>query len=350
MKILLLGGTGAMGIHLAEILSKENHKVVITSRKKHEARGTIIYREGNAKDLEFIKNVLMEEWDAIVDFMIYTENEFRERSELLLKSTGHYIFLSSSRVYNKCNGLLNENSNRLLDSIKDVKFLKTSEYSLNKARQEDILFSSGCKNWTIIRPYITYSNKRLQLGTLEKEDWLYRALNNKTIVFSEDMKRCVTTLTYGFDVANGIASIISRENAFGETYHITNNYSNEWNEILDIYLDTIEKKLGKRPKVVFQNLSDFKSWNPSIYQIKYDRLFDRKFDNTKINESIDTKNFITVENGLRACMNDFIEDPEFLSINWKKEAIKDKFCGEKTPLKSISGLKQKFKYLRYRYL
>ena len=65
---------------------------------------------------------------------------------------------------------------RLLDVSHDSIYLKTDEYALAKARQEDILRKSGKNNWTIIRPYITYSESRLQLGVLEKEAWLYRAL------------------------------------------------------------------------------------------------------------------------------------------------------------------------------
>ena len=61
--------------------------------------------------------------------------------------------------------MITEESERLLDTSIDQDFLSTDEYSLTKARQEDILQSSKQKNWTIIRPYITYGTSRLQLGT-----------------------------------------------------------------------------------------------------------------------------------------------------------------------------------------
>lgn len=56
-----------------------------------------------------------------------------------------------------------------------TKILSIDEYAITKAHQENLLINSKNKNWTIIRPYITYSEQRLQLGTFEKEDWLYRA-------------------------------------------------------------------------------------------------------------------------------------------------------------------------------
>jgi nucleoside-diphosphate-sugar epimerase len=346
---LLLGGTGAIGSHLTNVLSDKGERVVVTSRSRNEINGLVEYRKGNAKNDTFLYEVLRERWDAIVDFMIYSVDEFRRRVNLLLNSTSHYIFLSSARVYNVSQEALTEESERLLDASSDQEFLATSEYSLSKARQEDILRSSNKKNWTIVRPYITYGEKRLQLGNLEKEKWLYRALKGKSIIFSVDIKNHLTTLTYSLDVAIGIASLINNPNSFGETYHITSDFSCKWSEVLNIYLDVLEEELGDRPKVIYQDLSDYLTWNPGKYQIIYDRLFARKFDNTKINEFINTKEFAQVQVGLRKCLKTFLENPEFKSINWKYEAIKDRFAKESTPLKEISGLEQKVKYLLYRY-
>ena len=107
-----------------------------------------------------------------------------------------------------------------------------------------MLINSTKKNWTIIRPYITYSEERLQLGVLEKEAWLYRAMHNRPIVSSADINNKVTTLTYGFDVAKGINAIIGQEAAFGEAFHITSSGSITWNNVLEIYTNVLEKHLG----------------------------------------------------------------------------------------------------------
>ena len=351
MKVLLLGGTGAMGSHLTTLLLNKGDKVVITSRSpKNKSNELVEYRQGNAKDLNFLSDILREKWDAIVDFMVYSEAEFLKRVDLLLGSTKHYIFLSSARVYSDTRDAITEEAPRLLDTSDDYDFLATDEYSLSKARQENILTSSDKKNWTIIRPYITYSEKRLQLGTLEKEGWLYRALRGRTIVFSKDMLNRLTTMTYALDVASGIASIIYNRNSFSEIFHITSESPCTWNDILNIYLDVLNEELGYRPKVICQDLNDFYKWNPGKYQIIYDRLFDRKFNNTKINEFVNTKEFVQVNEGLRKCLKEFLLKPEFKNINWGKEAIKDRYAKERTPLREIKGFKQKIKYIVLRYL
>lgn len=350
MRVLLLGGTGPMGSHLKTVLSCRGDSVVVTSRNYYESKDLIEYRQGNAKDLDFLRDVLKDNWDAIVDFMLYSEKEFQERIDLLLSSTSQYIFLSSARVYNDSREPITEETVRLLDTSDDEMFLSQNEYSLYKARQEDVLRLSHKKNWTIIRPYITYSEKRLQLGTLEKEGWLYRALKGRTILFSKDINKHFTTLTYGFDVASGIASIINNSSSLGETYHITNQYACKWSEILDVYLGVLENALGYRPKVIFQDFPEFSTWNSGKYQIIYDRLFDRKFNNTKINNYINTEDFIDFKTGLQNCLTSFIASPEFKSVNWKREAIKDRYTKERTPLKEIDGVKLKMIYIYYRYI
>ena len=164
MKVLVLGGTGAMGQPLIKQLSLQGDDVYVTSRRKYESKDNIHFIQGDAHDLQFIKQQLRTEYDVIVDFMIYGTETFKERADLYLNATGQYMFLSSARVYAQSKEPIKEDSPRLLDVCKDKDYLRTDEYALAKARSEDILFNSEKNNWTIIRPYITYNIKRLQLG------------------------------------------------------------------------------------------------------------------------------------------------------------------------------------------
>ena len=111
----------------------------------------------------------------------------------------------------------------------------------------------------------------------------------------------------------------------------------------------MEKELGNRPKVMYQNLSDYFLWNPWKYQIIYDRLYDRKFDNSKINNLIETSDFLEAKDGIEKCLKSFLQDPIFNAINWKQEAIKDKITKDVTPLSEIKSIKQKIKYILFRY-
>lgn len=353
MKVLILGGTGAMGRSLVQILSEQGIKVFVTSRRKQESLDkNIVYIQGDAHDNVFIEKLYqMENWDAIVDFMIYSTIELKERLQKLLNSTKQYIYLSSSRVYADSKAPITEESERLLDVCKDMEYMQTDEYALAKARQEDILINSSNKNWTIIRPYITYNTERLQLGVLEKEQWLYRALHGRTIIFQKDIAQHITTLTYGYNVAEGIAAILGEKKALGEIIQIAGTETMRWEEILQLYLAVIKKITGKEIKVCL--LDDAKMFNSILngYQIKYDRMYDRKFNSEKLEKyGLKKIQYEYMSTGLEKCLTEFLNgDRRFGTVAWEKEAIMDRISGERTPFHEIKGLKKKVKYFLYRY-
>lgn len=349
MRVLLLGGTGAMGNHLAGLLQRSGADVAVTSRSRNGKSGGIDYINGNARDLEFLKDVLRQRWDCIVDFMVYSTELFADRAELFLSVTPQYVFLSSARVFAESETPIHEDSPRLLDVSTDKTFLSTDEYALSKAREENILFASRNTNWTIIRPYITYSEERLQLGHLEKEQWLYRALKGRSIVFSKDVCSRLTTLTYGLDVAKAMAAIIGNPKAIGQAFNITVGEPICWGDVLDLYLDAIQTHTGMRPKVLLQDLPDSCAWYPAKYQITHDRMHDRVFDPSKISAFIDVNSFVQPRDGLKMCLDRFFQMKKFLDIDWKCEALKDRATNEKAGYGEIANLRENVKYVLYRH-
>ncbi len=344
--ILILGGTGAMGKHIVDLLNAAGDSVFVTSRTTHNNYGNITYLKGNAKDEVFVEKILhLQEWDVIVDFMIYQTDEFQNRYEKLLSSCKQYVFLSSSRVYADTQPSIIESSPRLLDICDDLEYLATEEYALSKAREENLLIHSPYSNWTIIRPYITYSENRLQLGVLEKEYWLYQAVHKRTIVFSKDIAEKTTTLTYGYDVAQGINSIIGRKEAFGKVFHITVDESHTWQEIFDVYLRVLTDFLGCIPKVKMIDKNPRMNIPSSKWQVVYDRYYNRRFDNTAINQFVDTTTFRPTLEGVENCLRSFLKNPTFYNVGWGEHAMYDRITGEWTPFKEIPTWKQRIVYL-----
>lgn len=349
MEILILGGTGAMGVPLVNLLAKDN-KLFVTTRAKKENKGNITYIQGNAKDREFFSTLMEKRYDSIIDFMVYGTEELKERLPLLLDHTKQYFFFSSSRCYADSSTPITEDSPRLVDVCTDPEYLFIDEYGMAKGREENLLRETGRTNWTIIRPYITYNSNRIQLGVYEKENWLRRALEERTIVFPKDIAAKKTSLTYGPDVAGAIAELIGNEKAYGQAFHITTDESHTWGEILDFYCDKIEEITGKRPKVkLVENSNGLMTvWNK--WQIKYDRLYDREFNNIKIETVRGKYNYKQTFEGLGECLEEFISNPVWLGMNDRYEAWCDRLCGEWTPLWEIPGKKAKLRYLKYRIL
>ena len=349
MNILVLGGTGAMGVPLVEKLS-QNNIVYVTTRRQRESTENIKYIIGNAKDEAFLKStVSMKRWDAIIDFMIYDFTEIKRLASFFLDNTKQYIFISSARVYSQTEEKITEKTPRLLEASTDKVYIQTNEYALAKAREEDVFLKSNKTNYTIIRPTITYNTYRLQLGVLEKENWLYRALKGRSIVFSYDINSKLTTMTLGDDVSAGIASIVGEEKALGEIFHITSPLSLPWSEVLATYKAVLERHLGKEVPVVMTEKSTNLRFKHRIYQVIYCRYFNRTFDNSKIGQFCDVANFTAPQSGLAKCLENFLKKPKFNNyIAWDLEAINDRIAGERTPLNEIPSIGNKITYFCHR--
>ena len=98
-KVLLLGGTGAIGTYLRDILNDKGVEVYVTSRSMHKDKGHIHFIQCNAKENIELNKVCFEHWNAIVDFLSYKTDELSRRLKVMLNSTDQYIFLSSARVF-----------------------------------------------------------------------------------------------------------------------------------------------------------------------------------------------------------------------------------------------------------
>lgn len=277
-KVLLLGGTGAIGKHLQKHCINLGYQVFTTTRSQRiydSTENTYIY--GDALDDIFVRNLIISGFDVIIDFMVYRTKHFYNRLNFLLPNTRHYIFLSSYRVYaESSNKLIEENTPRLLDISSDKQYLKTDEYALAKARQEDYLYASSHRNWTIVRPSITYAANRLQFGCLEALSFLPRAYVGLNVPLADTLFDKSTTLTWAGDVARMICGLLLQKKAMTETYNVCTNEHRTWSEIGDIYQKCLELKIQTVTTEQYLSLGV----NP--YQFKYDRMLNRICDNTKI--------------------------------------------------------------------
>lgn len=283
LKALVLGGTGAMGVYLVPELAAMGYEVQVVSLDDVVSDNPrISYVNGNAKDKDYQKELLKEKFDVIVDFMIYSTEEFKERYDLLLRDTDHYFFLSTYRVYGSGTPIT-EDTPRLLDCSEDKDFLETEDYSLFKARQEDVLQNSKYDNWTIVRPAITYSQRRFQLVTLEAPDLVGRALQGLPLVLPQAAQSVQGTMSWGGDVAKMFAHLALKPRAFRECFTLATAEHHTWGEITEYYKEIIDLKViwadtEDYIKIKGGTMGNSGAW----YQLAYDRLFERVVDNSKV--------------------------------------------------------------------
>lgn len=282
-KILVIGGTGAMGVYLVPELLGLGYKVdVVSFDNVVSDSSNLKYITANAKDHNIIAELLKNEYDAVVDFMIYpTKEEYEKFLPLYLENTQHYIFLSTYRIYANEEHPIKETSPRLLDVTTDPVLLSSGDYCIYKAQGEDYLRNSEFSNWTIIRPAITYSKRRFQLITMEYNLVIRRMLEGKTLVLPEYAMNIQATMSWAGDVAKMIARLVLNKSAFKETYSVCTAEHHSWGDIAKIY-----KKIGGLEYCVTDTDSFLNIISPgnihARQQLIYDRYFDRIMDNTKI--------------------------------------------------------------------
>ncbi len=283
-KILILGATGAMAVYLIpELLAKGYVVDGVSLDDVTSDNPNLTYIKANAKDMDFLSSIIKNGYDAIVDFMIYNEVELYEQyHKLFLDNTKHYIFLSTYRVYAD-DSPLHEGAKRILDTVLPDDFVTFREYSIYKAQEEDFLRSTSYKNYTIIRPAITYSKRRFQLTTLEANVLIYRMLKGKTVVLPEGAMDKQATMSWAGDVAKMIAGIILNPKAMCETYNVATAEHMTWREVAEIY-----KKIGNLKYITAPDNIYCDMISPDNAYVKqqlaYDRCFNRIVDNSKILE------------------------------------------------------------------
>ena len=346
-KILVMGGTGAMGIYLVPFLEDMGYEVHVTTRfdaQRTKSKNTK-WIVGNAKEMNFLNNVLQINYDMIVDFMVYSTEEFRERVDLLLNRTGQYVFLSTYRVFADSESPLVEASPHLLYTSKDKHFLMTDEYSLAKARQEDILRANNRNNWTIVRPSITYSTTRFQFGTLEANVVMQRGLQGLPIIFPEEILSKRTTMTWAGDAAKFIALLIGNDQALSNDFNVVTNEAKTWAEVYKIYEDEIGLKLS------LISLEGYIDVIGGEYQIKYDRMFDRVMDNTKVlaTTGVNASSLVRLDVGLRKEIQNFIKNPSLKNPNYGLNGKIDRITGSRVSLKDAKII-DKLRYLKHFWL
>ena len=284
-KILVLGATGAMATYLIpEMLIRGYSVTGVALEEAIVSNNNYTHIVANALDVDFLKSELGNGYDGIVDFMLYkTVEDFAEYYEFFINSCKHYIFLSTYRVYSDACPITEE-SPRILDVPRPDDFVTYKEYSIYKAEQEDFIRASGYKNFTIVRPAITYSKRRFQLTTLEANAIIHRMKEGKVVTLPAGAMDHQATMSWAGDVARMFAAILFNEQAFGETYTVSTAEHHTWREVADMYAKIWGLKYVEIPDEDYLYIV---SGNSELLpyakqQLYYDRCYDRVVDNSKI--------------------------------------------------------------------
>ena len=302
-KVLLIAGGGTLGRYTSsELLSKGCAVDVICLEDYTSDNPKLSYYKAKA-DLNYLTEFLNDKYyDGIVNFIHYTSvDDYKPVHKLLCSKTDQLIFLSSYRVYADLQHPITESAPMLADVVKDdEEFLKTENYALPKAICEKFLREeSGTENWTVVRPVISFSDKRLDLVTVSGNEIIDAAKSDKTILLPEAAKNLTAGLDWAGNSGKLIANLLFKKECLGEAYTVSSGQNLTWGEVADIYT----RLTGVNFR--WTDTEEYVSNGHGGYILNYDRLYDRAVDNTKILKATGLKkdDFTSVEEGIKIELN-----------------------------------------------
>lgn len=279
--VLLIGGAGTLGSYTSRELLNLGYAVDVICREDLTSwNSSLRYIRELVTDGLLLQLFQEKHYTAVVDFIHYPDPEaYRARGRLLLQNTDQLIFLSSYRVYGDAEHPVRETSPRLIDLPLDPAFLKRDTYGVPKAYNEDFLRSSGCRNWTIVRPLISFSHFRLDLVTLWAGQLILRAKEGKKTLLPEGARRLHAGVGWAGNVGKEIARLVENPAAFGEAFTLGSGESLTWEQAAAVYTEVTGLEFIWVDDETYINIMHGDG-DSDIYT--HDRAWDRDMDLSKI--------------------------------------------------------------------
>lgn len=328
VKVLVLGATGIIGRELCAVLVGRGYDVYAVSRGSRRPTKDVTTIVADVRNTEvFAAAVEGFVFHTVVDLVSFDAVQSAAVLEAISGKCKQYMFVSSATVYDSAKkGLISESSSRLT---------KGWRYPLKKIDAEKSVMSECAKRgiaFTIVRPYITYSEQRISFGEWEGVSVIERIKDGRPIVLGDELANTVTTLTHSYDLSVGMAGLVGNESAYNEDFHITSDEYMTWRQVFEVAGNVI----GKKPNIIDMGIDKVASSFPEIRGKIEDRCLVRKFDNSKIKKAVPGfKCKYSLEDGYRQVIGGILgkdSAPSDLVTQAKIDRLARKYA-------SVSGLK-----------
>jgi len=328
MKILILGGVGITSSEVTKLALKKGWDVTLYNHGSNMSFKELgaKYILGDFRDKDDVREKLKgQTFDVVADFFAFAPEHVMSDYELFRGITKQYIFISTCMVYEKPlrNHIIREDTPR--NNIYSV------GYGISKRNCEDFLMEKFCTEGfpvTIIRPSHTYwTGEVIVPMSTAKTQWTYldRMLKGKpTIVHGDGTS--LWTVTHNTDFAKGVVGLMGNTRAIGHAFHITSDWSPNWNNIIRNY----GHALGVEPEMIhipseFIEKHYYKNNNSRHYLIA-DKAESVVFDNSKIKSFVPTYNCeIQHHEGARMCVEYYLSHPELQIVDEEYNEAIDAF-------------------------
>ena len=301
-RVLLIAGGGTLGTYVSEELLRLGASVeVICPEEKTSHNERLIFHRSLAT-VELLESLFASKhYDGIVNFIHYSDPEaYKKIHPLLINNTDHLIFLSSYRVYANEQHPITETAPRLYDVLDDPDFFENEHYAAPKSVCEDYLRGERAgEPWTIVRPVISFSDRRLDLLLYSGKEVLTYAENNKELLMPLITKDFGAGVDWAGNSGKLIANLLFKPDALGETFTVYSGHGLTWGEVAEKYSAVTGVRIRWCDEDEF--FAGLPRVTKNAYIWKYDRAFSRDIDSSKILRAtgLSQDDFATVEDGIR---------------------------------------------------
>ena len=249
MRVLVVGGTEFISLHLVRALLRERHDVVVLNRGRQPGRvpagvKTIV---ADRKDHAALGRALAgERFDGLVDitYAPTTGDDVRALLVALDGRAGHAIFVSTGRVHDHALPIpYHEDTPR---------GLFWGEYAKNKIEGEDAYLSSGLPA-SVVRPTHVFG----PLNTRNNETFFFDRLVRGRPVLVPGAGGWLRQFGHVEDLADAMAAMLGDRRAFGRAYNVTGEESITQVGFVELIAEVVKRPVSfvHVPKAPFgQNL------------------------------------------------------------------------------------------------
>jgi len=239
MRVLVIGGTEFISLHLVRALQRDRHEVTVLNRGRRPERAAAGVRTlvADRKDAAALRRALAgERFDGLVDvtYAPTTGEDVQALLAALEGRVGHAIFVSTGRVHDHAVALpISETTPRTL---------YWGEYARLKIAGEDAYMASGVPA-TVVRPTHVYG----PLNTRNNETFFFdRLVRGRPILVPGD-GGWLRQFGHVEDLADAMAAMLGDRRAMGQSYNVTGEEAVTQVGFVDLVADVV----GRRATVVY---------------------------------------------------------------------------------------------------
>lgn len=214
MNVLVIGGTGYIGSHTVEELSRQGHRVSVFARGSHYASlpEGVRFIKGDRHNPEDIARLRAFGFEAVIDINAYAREETQAVIDLFGNTLHRFVHLSTISVY-----LLSTQMPLIEDSplVTDP----TSHYGYNKAECERALRWAHTKSgfpFVAIRPPAVFGPG----DDKSRENYYLKRLIAGDPVIVADSGASPIFAVYVKDLASAIVNAITMEGIAGQAFNL----------------------------------------------------------------------------------------------------------------------------------